>query len=72
MYPLYIENRMAVRKKLQEQKIYIPVLWPDVFKHCDENCLEYEMAQNILPMPIDQRYEKREMDFLAREVLKTI
>lgn len=61
MYPLYIENGAKIRNDLRKKKIYIPTLWPDVFDICCENEMEYNMAQNILPLPIDQRYGAREM-----------
>lgn len=66
MYPLYVENGFEIRKKLQEKKIYIPMLWPAVFHICDENELEYNMAKNIIPLPVDQRYDIEDMEYLCR------
>lgn len=63
MYPLYIENGAEIRKELQQKRIYIPTLWPDVLDVCQEGELEYDMAKNILPMPIDQRYDLKKEDF---------
>ena len=60
-YPLLLENGAEIRKRLQENKIFIPTLWPDVLENCDENSLEYRYAKNILPIPIDQRYGMEEM-----------
>ena len=68
MYPLYIENGASIRKKLQEEKIYIPTLWPDVFDLCEKSQTEYDMAMNILPLPVDQRYGTAEMDYLSAEI----
>ena len=65
MYPLYIENGAEIRKKLQAEKIYIPTLWPDVFELCDENDSEYDMAKNILPLPVDQRYDLEDMKYVT-------
>lgn len=65
MYPLYIEGGQEIRKSLQREKIYIPLLWPNVLEECRENELEYDMASNILPLPIDQRYGYPEMDIVA-------
>lgn len=70
MYPLYIENGDELRKKIQRSKIYVPTLWPDVFSRCKENELEYDMAKNILPIPVDQRYEDEDMEHIVDEVLK--
>ena len=68
MYPLYIENGSDVRKKLQQKKIYIPTLWPDVFKYVSDSNLEYDMAKNILPLPCDQRYSKADMEYIITEI----
>ncbi len=69
MYPLYIDNGDKIRKKLQQKKIYIPTLWPDVFDVCDETSIEYHMAKNILPLPVDQRYNEIDMCYMI-ECLK--
>lgn len=66
MYPLYIENGYEIRKRLQEQKIYIPLLWPYTMEVCGKTALEYDMAKNILPLPIDQRYTTIEMEMLVK------
>ncbi|MCD7919385.1 MAG: hypothetical protein LUG45_04825 [Clostridiales bacterium] len=68
MYPLYIADGANIRKQLQQKKIYIPTLWPDVFDVCQESTLEYNMAENILPLPIDQRYSLKDMEYIADEV----
>lgn len=70
MYPLYIENGGLLRKRLQQQKVYVPTLWPDVFDICNEKDLEYQMAQNILPLPCDHRYCEKDMKILCRLVKK--
>lgn len=68
MYPLYLENGADIRKKLQEKKIFIPTLWPAVFDKCAENELEFEMAKNILPIPVDQRYRIEDMEYIISEI----
>lgn len=65
-YPLFIENGANIRKKLQVEKVYIPTLWSDVFNLCKKNELEYQMAENILPIPVDQRYGKNDMEFISK------
>lgn len=68
MYPLYIENGNEIRKKLQAKKIFIPTLWPAVFQLCKEDELEYDMARNILPIPVDQRYGIGDMKLIVNEL----
>jgi len=72
MYPLYIDNGAVIRKELQKKKIYVPTLWPDVFNSCNENELEYDMAKNILPLPVDQRYDRNNMINIINEVSRCI
>lgn len=72
MYPLYVENGATIRKKLQQEKIYIPILWPSVFEICQENELEYDMANNILPLPIDQRYREEDMRYMISMLRKHV
>lgn len=68
MYPLFIDNGAEIRKKLQAQKIYIPTLWPSVYEICKESELEYNMAKNILPLPVDQRYDVNDMEYILKEL----
>ena len=70
MYPLMLENGDLIRKELQKKKIYIPTLWPNVFEFCNESEPEYQMARNILPLPIDQRYKRDDMVFVIEEIRK--
>ena len=72
MYPLYVSNGRNIRKQLQKKSIYIPILWHDVFDICDKDTLEYDMANNILPLPVDQRYDLKDMEYIVREVLLNI
>lgn len=71
-YPLLIENGAEIRKKLQQQKIYIPTLWPNVVEEIPENSLEYRLAKDILPLPVDQRYGKEETEYLSGFLLTII
>lgn len=72
MYPFYIKNGKKIREKLLQEQIYIPTLWPDVFKLCNEEMLEWDMAENILPLPIDQRYSISDMEMMCRKILGII
>lgn len=72
MYPFYHENAVEIRKKLQQEKIYIPTLWPNVLEDVVESGLEYSYAKNILPIPCDQRYSIEDMQYLVEEIEKCI
>lgn len=67
-YPFLAEDGIPVRNKLAQQKIYIPLLWPNVLDECPEESLEYQYAANILPLPCDQRYGIEDMAYLVEKV----
>jgi hypothetical protein len=56
VYPFRTVN-LALRTKLTEHKIYIATYWPNIFNWSNENMLEYSLAKQIMPLPIDQRYD---------------
>ena len=70
MYPYYTENGAARRKALQKEGIYIPTLWSAVFALCEKGAREYKLAENILPLPIDQRYGPEEMEALVSRLTR--
>lgn len=72
MYPLMIDNGAVIRKKLQAEKIFIPTLWPTVFDVTKPTDVEYKMAENILPLPIDQRYGIEDMDYMVHCLIRCI
>lgn len=72
VYPLYIKNGDKIREILRAKGIYVPIFWPEVIQKCKENDLEYDLAKNILPLPIDPRYSVKEMKFLADQIMEAI
>ena len=71
MYPLLVDDGSDVRKKLIKKKIFIPTLWPNVLMECSRDSWEYYLANNLLPLPIDQRYSNEEMHYVV-SVIKEI
>lgn len=72
MYPLMIDDGNRIRKILQQQKIYIPTLWPSVFEITEQEDIEYKMAEDIVPLPIDQRYTLEDMEYMVKEIMKCL
>ena len=68
-YPFLTENGPILRKKLIEHKIYVPLLWPNVVRSEPAGSPERILAENILPLPCDQRYGENDMSYLL-EVLE--
>lgn len=67
-YPFYCENGMEIKNALAEKKIFVATLWPNVLTM--DGSLEKEYAENILPLPCDQRYGKAEMEYICAVVGK--
>ena len=66
MYPYYCEDGARVRKALQAKKIYISMLWPSIPE--ESSTQEKDLAENILPLPVDQRYSVEDMRLIVKEV----
>lgn len=60
-YPFFSKNGFEIKRKLISEKIYVPTYWPNVFEWVEANTLEYDLAENLVCLPIDQRYSKPEM-----------
>lgn len=71
-YPLLLKNGEALRKKMIENKIYLPILWPNVIETLPESTYEFYLAKNILPLPCDQRYSEKEMEYMVGKVYECI
>lgn len=69
MYPLYLPGKgERFRKLLQQEKIYVPCLWPELLKSCNTNSFAYMFAIDILPLPCDQRYGVEEMQYILQKL----
>ena len=69
-YPFYCRNGMEIKKKLAGKGIFVATLWPNVLGM--DGCLEKDFAENILPLPCDQRYDGTDMKRIIGEVLTCI
>ena len=70
--PILVKNRDEVQQKLAKRGVYAPVLWPI----CDEAravCpMSARMADEMLSIPIDQRYNYDDIEDIAKIVLETV
>lgn len=60
VYPYWTDDS-SLRQRLINNHIYVAQYWPNVLDWCQESDLEYELAKNLIPIPIDQRYNEQEM-----------
>ncbi len=62
VYPLLIPNGAQLKEYLISQNIFVPTYWPNVGDWLNEdNTIEMNLFQNLIALPIDQRYTVNEM-----------
>ncbi len=61
VYPFRVHDASQLKEKLIKNRIFVPTYWPNVFTWCTEGETEYQLARDIVPLPIDQRYNEDDM-----------
>ena len=69
VYPLLLKDD-AIRQKMFEKQIYPARYWPNVLDWCNEDSIEYQLANNTLALPIDQRYSEEDMKRIINVILE--
>lgn len=60
VYP-YLTDDVTLKKRLITAKIFVATYWPNVFDWCKPQGLEYELAEKVAFIPVDQRYGIEDM-----------
>lgn len=60
-YPLMVENGSALRDKLIRNGVFCARYWSNVLEGLQQLDIEYNFAINVVPIPIDQRYDIEDM-----------
>lgn len=68
IYPFLIENGVEIKKRLIENKIFVATYWPNISEWCSTNSFEYYLMQNLLPLPMDQRYDENELNIINKHL----
>ena len=61
VYPYYVEHGTHLRQYLIENQVFCARYWPNVLEWCQPNDFEYQLAENFVCLPIDQRYDEQDM-----------
>lgn len=69
VYPFWTDDN-TLRQCLISAKIYVATYWPNVFNWCSPATIEYQLAKKIIPLPIDQRYSKKDMEKIINIIQK--
>ena len=69
VYPYYSENN-TIRQKLIKEKIYTPKYWNNVLDRVSKDSIEYNFTENVIYLPIDQRYNEDDMLRIFKAIKK--
>lgn len=69
VYPYLVKSGAELKKTLIQNKIFVPTYWPNVNLWID-NGREVDLVNNIVCLPIDQRYNLKEMDRVIEIIQK--
>lgn len=72
MYPFMISNGPEIRQKLINKGVFVPCFWPNVIDAAEKGSTEHTMAANILPLPIDQRYNTKDMHDIVQTIKQVL
>ena len=61
VYPYAVSNGQDLRRWLIENKVFVAKYWPNVLP-CKGFELEVSLANNVMALPIDQRYGEEDME----------
>lgn len=61
VYP-FLAPIKGIREKLIENRIFVARYWPNVLEWTTKDVIEYLLACQMQPLPIDQRYGEEEMN----------
>ena len=63
VYPYY-SDKERLREYLINNKIFIARYWPNVLEWCQSGDWEYQLSENLVFLPIDQRYNEEAMEII--------
>lgn len=61
VYPFLPQNKRDLRSVLIGNKIFVARYWPNVLCWVSPDDFEYELADKVIPLPVDQRYGNADM-----------
>ncbi|MDR5590578.1 hypothetical protein [Christiangramia sp. SM2212] len=65
-YPYLVEDGSYLKDKLINNKIYIPTYWPNVLQWTRDEIFETYLTNNLVCLPVDQRYNEDDMKRLLK------
>lgn len=71
VYP-YWTNDIDLKSHLIKEQIFVATYWPNVLDWTTPDMIEYELANNCLAIPCDQRYAEEDMNRIIKLITETL
>ena len=73
-YPFLIENGLNLKKKLNNQKIFNPILWQEILlrKNLDKFPFEKNLVKNLVLLPISETIILKNIKKIVSFIYKNI
>jgi len=68
IYPYLARNGQELKLKLIGKRIYVATYWPEIMR-TESHLYERDLANNLVALPVDQRYSKSEMTQILETIL---
>lgn len=72
IYPLLIKNGNSLRAYLRKFDVFTARYWPNSVIQLLKNSVEYNLTENLVALPVDQRYVNEDMNTILHIVNKWI
>jgi hypothetical protein len=70
VYPFWADGNSIRRNELLSKCLFTPKYWPNVSDWCKEDDIEMHLTENLIPIPIDQRYGEAELNYFVKIINK--
>ena len=65
-------ERETVENALIQSKIYVPTFWTETLENPGSSSWERYLSEHLCILPIDQRYDTSDMEYIGNTVLNLI
>ncbi len=70
VFPIKVNDRDDLRSFLMDNRIYCAVHWPFDGEKRNERCFAAECAEKLISLPVDQRYDEKDIIYLVETMDK--
>ncbi len=71
VYP-FVSERTDLHNLLAGKKIFTATYWSDVLSRVSPDSPESQFVKRLIPLPLDQRYDHDDIEFIIKSVLKYV